>query len=252
MLKCQRQEEILSILEKKRALPVSDLAKSLYVSEATIRRDLNTLEKLGLTRRVYGGVMLSKYEGNTNLPLSMREHDRRAQKEIIAANAAKLLHNGTTIIMDASSTVQQMVPFLSNYEGLTIITNSLKLIGMLEGTNIRVLCTGGCLIPRNNALGGSSAIPMLNNIYADYLFFSAQGISLSGEISDFSEEETMVRKIMLTRASRRYFLCDQSKIGQTYLFKLCDSIALDGIICDTVLPETIRVKTDEEHGQSQK
>ena len=52
MLKCQRQEEILSILEKKRALPVSDLAKSLYVSEATIRRDLNTLEKLGLTRRV--------------------------------------------------------------------------------------------------------------------------------------------------------------------------------------------------------
>lgn len=243
MLQCQRQEEILAILEQKKAMNIADLAKSLYVSEATIRRDLNTLEKLGLAKRVYGGVMLSKYAGSTDLPLALREHERRPQKDFIAAKAAKLLHNGATIIMDASSTVQHMIPYLTDYDELTVITNSIKVIDQLENTEIRVFCTGGGFIPRNRAFAGTAAIHMLKNIYADYLFFSSQGISLSGEISDFSEEETLLRKVMLTRATKSYFLCDHSKIGQSYLFKLCDSVDIDGIICDTALPETIRVNS---------
>ncbi len=242
MLQCQRQEEILSVLEQKKTMHISELATSLYVSEATIRRDLNTLEKLGLVKRVYGGVMLSKYAGSTDLPLSLREHERRPQKDLIAAKAANLLHNGATIILDASSTVQHMIPYLTDYDNLTVITNSMKVIDQLEGTDIRAFCTGGHFIPRNRAFAGTAAIHMLKDIYADYVFFSAQGISLTGEISDFSEEETLLRKVMLTRAARSYFLCDHSKIGQSYLFKLCDSVDVDGIICDTTLPETIKVK----------
>ena len=80
---------------------------------------------------------------------------------------------------------------------------------------------------------------MIRNVYADFLFFSSQGISLSGEISDFSEEETELRKLMLTRATRSFFLCDQSKIGQSYLFRLCNSQDVDGILCDGELPESI-------------
>ncbi|MBQ6876377.1 MAG: DeoR/GlpR transcriptional regulator, partial [Lachnospiraceae bacterium] len=95
-------------------------------------------------------------------------------------------------------------------------------------------------IPRNKAFAGAPAIQMLKSIYADFLFFSSQGLSLSGEISDFSEEETALRKVMLTRATRSYFLCDHSKIGQSFLFRLCDSVDVDGIICDTPQPESIR------------
>lgn len=241
MLRCQRQEEILAVLEQKKAINISELAKLLFVSEATIRRDLNTLEKLGLAKRVYGGVMLSKYASSMDLPLFLREHERRTQKELIASKAAKLLHNGATIIMDASTTVQHMVPYLAEYDDLTVITNSMSVIDQLESTEIRVLCTGGSFIPRNRAFAGTAAIQMIKNINADYLFFSAQGISLSGEISDSSEEETLLRKVMITRATKSYFLCDNSKIGQSYLFKLCDSVDIDGIICDTELPETIRV-----------
>lgn len=240
MLQCQRQEEILAILDQKKTMKIAELAKSLYASEATIRRDLNALEKLGLAKRVYGGVTLSKYAGSADLPLSLREQERRPQKDLIAAKAAELLHNGATVILDASSTVQHMIPFLSDYDDLTVITNSMKVIGQLEGTDVRVLCTGGQFIPRNRAFAGTAAIHMLENIYADYLFFSAQGLSLSGEISDFSEEETLLRRVMLTRATKSYFLCDHSKIGLSFLFKLCDSADVDGVICDTALPETIR------------
>ncbi|MBQ8813897.1 MAG: DeoR/GlpR transcriptional regulator [Lachnospiraceae bacterium] len=241
MLQCQRQEEILAKLEQQKTMNISTLAKELFFSEATIRRDLNALEKLGLVKRVYGGVILSKYASSTDLPLSLREHESRPQKDLIASKAAELLHDGATILMDASSTVQHMIPYLKDYANLTVITNSMKVIDQLEGTDVRVFCTGGHFIARNRAFAGAAAINMLNDIYADYLFFSAQGISLSGEISDFSEEETALRKVMMTRATKSYFLCDHSKIGQSYLFKLCDSTDVDGIICNTELPETIRV-----------
>ena len=240
MLQCERQEEILAILEQKKTMNIPELAKSLYVSEATIRRDLNTLEKLGLAKRVYGGVMLSKYASSSDLPLALREHEQRPQKDLIAAKASEFLHHGATIIMDASSTVQHMIPYLKDYDDLTVITNSMKAIDQLEGMNVRVFCTGGHFIPRNKAFAGDPAIQMLKSIYADFLFFSSQGLSLSGEISDFSEEETALRKVMLTRATRSYFLCDHSKIGQSFLFRLCDSVDVDGIICDTPLPESIR------------
>lgn len=239
MLQCQRQEEILSKLEQQRSLNISTLATQLFVSEATIRRDLNTLEKLGLVKRVYGGVILSKYATASDLPLSLREHESRPQKDLIAAKAANLLHNGATIIMDASSTVQHMIPYLKDYENLTVITNSLKTIQHLEGSDIRVFCTGGRFIPRNSAFAGPAAINMLENIFADYLFFSAQGLSLSGEITDFSEEETALRKTMLTRVTKSFFLCDSSKIGQSYLFKICNSTDIDKIICNTTLPDSI-------------
>ena len=242
MLQYERQDEILAKLEQHKTMNLSVLAKELFVSEATIRRDLNTLEKIGLVKRIYGGVTLSKYASSSELPLSLREQDRRPQKDLIAAKAAELLHDGDTLIMDASSTVQNMIPYLSHYQGLTVITNSLKVIDRLDGTDIRVFCTGVRFIPRNRAFAGPAAINMLKDIHADYFFFSSQGLSLTGEISDFSEEETALRKIMLTRAVKRYFLCDSAKIGQSFLFKLCDSTEVDGIICNTELPESIKVK----------
>ena len=169
MLQCQRQEEILSILEKEKTIHISDLARLLFVSEATVRRDLNTLEKLSLVKRVYGGVMLSKYASSSDLPLSLREHESRPQKELIAARAAGLLHNGATILMDASSTVQHMVPYLREYTDLTVITNSLKIIDQLDGSDVRVLCTGGQLISRNRAFAGSAAVDMVKNITSFFL-----------------------------------------------------------------------------------
>ena len=139
MLRCQRQDEILSILETRKTIHIADLAKELYVSEATVRRDISTLEKLGLVKRVYGGVMLSKHTAATDTSLTLRAQESRAQKDMIAAKAAELLYDGASLIMDASSTVQHMIPYLKNYRDLTVITNSLKVVELLDGSDIRVL-----------------------------------------------------------------------------------------------------------------
>lgn len=240
MLQCERQEEILSILEKQKSSNITDLAKSLFVSEATVRRDINSLEKLGLVKKVRGGVILSKYATISDIPLTLREQERRPQKDIIASKAAELVYDGCTIFLDASSTVQHMIPFLKSYQDLTVITNSMKVIDRLEDSNIRVFCTGGRYIPRNRVFVGSRATETLKNCFVDLCFFSSQGLSLSGDISDSSEEESEVRKTILANATRSYFLCDRFKIGQSYLFKLCNTIDVDGIFCDSDLPDTIK------------
>jgi len=240
MLQCERQEEILAILEKQKTRNITVLAKSLFVSEATIRRDIDSLEKLGLVRRVRGGVILSKYATITDTPLTLREQERRPQKDIIASKAAELVYEGCTIFLDASSTVQHMIPYLKGFKDLTVITNSMKVVDRLEDSSIRIFCTGGRYIPRNRVFVGSRATEFLRNCFVDLCFFSSQGLSLAGDISDSSEEESEVRKTILANATRSYFLCDRSKIGQTYLFKVCNTIDVDGIFCDSDLPDSIK------------
>ena len=67
---------------------------------------------------------------------------------------------------------------------------------------------------------------------ADFMFFSSQGLGFDGKITDFSESETELRCAMLERARQKYFLCDNSKLGKTYLFEVCCADELDGVICD--------------------
>ena len=79
---------------------------------------------------------------------------------------------------------------------------------------------------------GAQAKRFLNDINADICFFSARGISADGRISDQSVEETDVRREMLLRTKKKYFLCDSSKFGKSYFYNLCSLSDIDGIISD--------------------
>lgn len=238
MIQYQRQREILSMLEAEQAISIRRLAKDLFASESTVRRDLNTLEQMGLVRRVYGGVILARCSG-TDMPAMHREQEHRAQKQEIAAQAAQLVRDGMSLFLDAATTTVCMVPYLRGYQNLTVVTNSLLItqkLGEQGDSSMRILCTGGQYIPQNMAFGGPAALRMIASVRADLLFFSSRGISLDGEITDTSALETEVRQAMLSRAQQRIFLCHDEKIGQQYVFKLCDRSGYDKIICNAPLP----------------
>lgn len=96
-------------------------------------------------------------------------------------------------------------------------------------------CTGGTYLPKNHIFIGSAAEKYLGGIHADLLFFSSQGISENGEISDASEEETSLRRVMISRAKKTFFLCDDSKYGVKKTFTLCHKNDLTGVICNVPL-----------------
>ena len=117
-----------------------------------------------------------------------------------------------------------------------IITNNHLVFSECTNPDVSLYCTGGHFDSQSHIFLGSDAEKYIENINADIVFFSSQAISNDGEISDVSEKETSLRRKMLTRANKKIFLCDSSKLGLKKTFTLCTKDDIDVIICDKKLP----------------
>ena len=234
MLKIERQESILAEIEKKQFCSVEALAKQLFVAPVTVRRDLAELETAGRIKRCRGGATIPDH-GNRNVPFIVRDKENALAKIRIAQKAAQLIEEGDTIFLDASSTVAHMTDFIRPEQNLTVITNSTLILEKLKGRSIRCYLTGGALVENSHALVGKLAEEAVSSLYADILFFSSQAISEDGVITDFSENETRLRKLMLKHAKKGVFLYDRSKLGKCSLFQVCHADELFQVICEDTL-----------------
>lgn len=236
MSRLERQQKILQLLGGHASMTVRDISEALFYSESSVRRDVRELESRGLVTHLWGGVMLASGHGGI-VPVSLREDAQGEKKEWIAREAAALVRDGDTLILDASSTVRRMLPYLTDRRNLRIITNNQLVFEADLPSSFRLFCTGGSYDRENHDFGGAAAEAYLRTVRADLVFFSSQGLNAAGEISDVSEEETALRRVMLASAARRIFLCDSSKIGITRQFVLCNIRDIDRVLCDT--PEAI-------------
>ena len=235
MLQIERQEQIMELLGKTPAMRIGQIAAALYTSEATVRRDLSVMEQKGLVRRVYGGVTLKKED----MPLELRRQEHAAAKEEIALQAAALLRDGMTVFLDSSSTVQHLLPHLTRFRELSVVTNSHRALEVLADSKIRLICTGGDLVKRNMAFVGRVAEATLEQLCPDIAFISGQGVSETGEITDASEEETSLRRVAMRRALRCVFLCDSSKVGKRFFHRLGQLSDMDEVIVDSAFPAAL-------------
>ncbi len=232
MYDLERHEQIMEILKKHKSIRVTKLAQMLYVSQPTIRRDLNILSDQGLVHRTHGGVVLRKMS-DAEIPLLFREDQNNAAKKAIAEKAAKLIHDGDVIFLDASSTVSYLIPHLEKFHDLIVVTNSPKTSIRLGECNIKNYCTGGLLLMQSIAYVGSEAEKFIKGINADMFFFSSRGYTENGMITDSSEREATVKKAMMQNAAKSYYLCDSSKRGKKYAFNICSTKELAGVIDET-------------------
>ena len=225
----KRQKEIIAFIEPRHFASISEIASHIYTSGATARRDLASLEKMGIVKSVYGGVVLCEYE-KESVPIYIRDNENSAEKERIAAKAATLIPEGATIILDSSSTVRRICKHIKSRSDLTVITNNLRVCAELKECGPRVICTGGSLIPKRECFAGYFAEELLKRINADIIFFSSQGVLENGDITDSSEEETALRRVMFSRAKQKILLCDNSKKGKDFPFILCNISEIDHVI----------------------
>jgi DeoR family fructose operon transcriptional repressor len=222
MLKKERQEHIIKLLKEQKYCSVSMIANTLYVAPITVRRDLAEMEADGIINRCHGGATLNSSE-NREVPFELRTKENSSVKSILGKKAAEMLQDGDTVFMDASSTVLHIADYLQTKQNLTVITNSIKVLEKLKGKQITCYLTGGMLLENSHALVGNVAEETISSMYADICFFSSQGITEDGVITDFSDAETKLRKQMIRNAKKSIFLYDQSKVGKRFLFKVCDS-----------------------------
>lgn len=235
MIQYDRQQKVLQFLKEHRSASVKELAAYVYASEASVRRDVEALEKEGFVRRVYGGVVLSEYK-NSEVPISLRDAEHHDVKEKIARRAAAMIPDGSTVLLDSSSTTRRIVKYIGHCRDLRIITSNLAIFSALGDLDVEAYCTGGTFRKKGHDFVGAAAEAYVRSISADIVFFSSQGISETGEITDVSEERVALRRAMMERAKRKVFLCDSSKIGVRRVFTLCTKDDVDDIVCDVPLP----------------
>lgn len=236
MFKNQRLSEMMRIIEECQHITVPELAKRLYISEATVRRDIAILEKNNLVFKSYGGISLIS-GSNRFSKLNLRAAEHEQEKKQIAKAASSLICAGDTLFLDGSSTALSLIPFLTQ-KNLTVITNSLHAADLLSGTDTRVYMTGGLLLESSRVFVGSVAERALRAFHADKLFFSAAGVSSDGDISDYSEMEVQLRQIMLERSEQQYFLCDSSKFGKHFLLHIANTLQITATLSDQNHPFT--------------
>ena len=231
MIKKERQDTIVKIIREQKYCTVNYLSKQLFVAPITVRRDLTEMESAGLVARCYGGVTIPEHE-NREVPFVIRNKSNFAIKANLAKKASKLLRDGDVVFLDASSTVSHITDYLSPEQNLTIITNSTLISEKLKEKHIRCYVTGGMPVENSHALVGSIAEQTLSGLYANVCFFSAQGIDEDGMISDQSEAESSLRRLMIKNSKKQYFLFDSSKYNKRFAFKICDVNNICGIITD--------------------
>jgi len=233
----ERKEEILKILKDKKSCSVSELARLLHFSEATIRRDLTALDNEMKIHKTFGGaVILEKY--NSEFPMSIRRKENEEAKQRICRVASSLLQDNMTIFLAASSTVEYILPYLDRFKGLTVITNSPDIPAKISNPNITVYSTGGKFLHHSNEYAGEFATNMIRQVNADMLFFSARGLSIDGRLTQTPFDA--VQKEMIKNSAKSCLLLDSSKVDKTFEFTFARIQDIDVIVTDKKMPESIK------------
>lgn len=235
-----REEQILSILNEVDTVSVLDLTIKLYASEATIRRDLKKLEEKGLIILSRGKVTRASSLADKNVNLTFRENFQNPIKRALAEKAVSLLvENGNVVILDASTTAMNSVPFLSKLNDVIVITSGIKTAMLLSQTAIKFYSTGGRAINSSLSYVGQTAIDTLKRFNADVCLVSCHGLSEQGFATDTSESENDLRLTILKQSKRKALLIDSTKINKNCWHNLCHISEFDYVFCDVPLPVKI-------------
>ena len=230
----EREKEILEIILKEKTVTVKELAKRLYASEPSIRRDLSSLEKQSLIRRTHGGARLEENSSSAmHIPFMIRELEQSDAKIIIAKKASELVKDGDLIMSDASSTAYGIIPFLSSKSRLTLLTSGIKALVKASEYGITAQSTGGRLISSCLSLVGEDAQRIISSYNSDICFFSCRGVNADGWLTDFSIEENHIRQHMIKQSKVNVLLCAGKKFGKKYSHNLCHINDIDYIITES-------------------
>lgn len=230
----ERHEEIVKLLDNGHMVSVSEIAKRLYVSEATVRRDLSQLEKEGVVRRVYGGAVL--IGSNRDVPLLMREGEALEAKQKIGRIAASMVQENDVIMLDASSTVYNMIQYLRDLKNLVVITSGVKAAMALGERHIKTYLTGGQVVDNSFSMVGNHAEEFVRNLNVNTFFFSCRGMTEDGRLTDSSVPEAQLRQLMMKHAKRTVCMMAHNKIGRDYFYVLGRVQDMDDFICDQDVP----------------
>ena len=222
---------------------LSDIVKEFKITETSVRRDLDALEKAGVLKRIRkGAVPFLQEERNQSYAEKAKLNLR--EKQLIGKAAASLIRPGDTMILDSGTTTIQIVkhiPMAIKQSGsVTIMTNSVSVSQeLLNFSSPNLMLLGGIFIPDHQATVGPQTIAQLKELTADYVFIGADGISIENGATTANILIAEVDRVMTERARKKVLVLDSSKFAHVGLVPVKPIGAFDIIITDNGAPEDV-------------
>jgi ribose transport system substrate-binding protein len=234
----ERHQAILELVQRYESIRVGDLAAQLDVSESTIRTDLEAMHEQGQLVRVRGGAIAKESKGsNGTSPLLSEKAQKNAdEKQAIARWAAGMIEDGDVIMLDASSTVLHIAPFLHDRRNLTVFTNGIQVAqALVKEPSNTVIILGGILRPNGNAITGEISKQLLQDYHVRTAFVSCSSFTPSLGFFEMDMREAQMKALMLQSAQRKVALLDSSKIGEIGLTTFAPPDYFDYFVTDEAI-----------------
>jgi len=234
MLNEERRQTILAIISQNKKIRVKQIARKFGISEVTIRKDLEALEKRGFLTRVHGGAILNN-RSVPDLALTEKENINPEFKKRIGKKAADIIEEGNVIILDSGSTTLQIAHQIKFHKNITVITNAVNIAAELAASDIQIILTGGTVREMSFSLVGPFAEATLANITADKLFLGVDGIHFKYGLTTPNVFEARVNQMMIASAAEVVLVADSSKFGRRSLGFIAPVNRVHTVITDDLL-----------------
>ena len=235
----ERIQIILDRVEREGDASIADLAEQLGVSEMTVRRDLDRLEREGALRRAHGRA-IKGVSGSYEPPFAVRAERQVAEKLLIAREVAGLLADRETVILDGGSTGVAIARELRDRE-LTVCTPSLRVADVLrQALNIRLMITGGIMRRGEESLVGPSAVATLEGHRFDSYVMTVSGLDPQAGCTEWNVDDAIIKRVALQVSTRCIVAADSTKFGSTAFARVCGLDAVSMVVSDGSLSEGYR------------
>lgn len=241
MLTEERYKIILDIINEKDIVTVGELVSLLDTSESTIRRDLNSLHKIGKVKKLRGGAtkVLQNFQPVEKSTKAKKELNIEDKKKI-GKYAAKIIEKGDFVYIDAGTTTELMIPYIENRDAI-FITNGINHAKKLIENNCKVYILGGELKITTEAIVGAEAVNTLRKYNFTKCFLGTNGISIERGFTTPDIKEALLKEEVINRSKEVFVLSDNSKFG------VVSSITFGEINQGTIITTNLLDKSYEEY-----
>ena len=235
----ERQEHIVRTVEQDGRVRVSDMATRFQVSAVTIRKDLLGLESEGRLIRTHGGAIAID-RSRPELAFEIRERLQADEKLVIGAAGAALVHDGESIVLDASTTalsVARQLKARGGWSQLTVITNGLRIASELAGhPGVVVLMLGGRVRWEALSVVGQLGDGLFSRINVQKAFLGAAGFTPESGLADATDEEAQIKRSMVKAAREVIAIVDHTKWERAAFATFCPTDQIDVVLTDRGAP----------------
>ena len=234
-----RQTRIRRIIEEKGVVKVVELSRQFNVTELTIRRDLDVLEKQGVLDRTHGGAIL-RHRMKTEPLYTEKDQINRLEKELIGQAVNRVVEPGDTLLVNTGSTTSQVLRHLTGKQ-LRVITSNANALLEVSDPDIELILAGGLFRRQSNSLIGFFAHSVLNQVCGSKAIIGVDGLSSKFGLTTPIQQEAEVTRLMIQRTQGPVVVvADHSKMGVVSNFVTAPIKTIDMLITDAGIKPDFR------------